>query len=95
MGFDEEGFFGNPHQWNEEATEVLVEESGMKRLDAIHWTILRFLRRYYFQNDPIPPNREIKQWIDISLMEMEAFFPGSVKHAARRLAGLSNPNTWS
>jgi tRNA 2-thiouridine synthesizing protein E len=55
--FDGEGFFWDPRQWNEEAAEVLAEESGMKKLNETHWLILRFLLEYYFQNGRAPLNR--------------------------------------
>ena len=93
--FDEDGFFWDPQEWNEETAEVLAEESGMKELNETHWMILRFLREYYFQNGRAPLNREIKGGTGISLMEMEALFPGGIKYGARRLAGLPNPKSCS
>jgi tRNA 2-thiouridine synthesizing protein E len=89
--FDGEGFFWDPHQWSEDVAMALAEEAGLKALDETHWTILRFLREYYFQNGRSPLNRQIKEGTGISLMEMEGLFPGGIKHGARRLAGLPNP----
>ena len=89
--FDGEGFFLNPNQWSQEAAETLVGEAGMTGLNEIQWRIIRFLREYYFQNGRSPLNRQIKQGTGISLLEMEALFPGGVKYGARRLAGLPNP----
>jgi len=93
--FDGEGFFWDPHQWSEGAAEVLAKEGGLTELSETQWMILRFLREYYFQNGRAPLNRQIKQGTGISLMEMEALFPGGIKYGARRLAGLPNPKTCS
>ena len=89
--FDGEGFFWDPHQWSEEAAAALAEEAGLEDVGEAHWTILQFLREYYFQNGRSPLNRQIKEGTGISLMEMEALFPGGIKYGARRLAGLPNP----
>ncbi len=89
--FDGEGFFWDPHQWTENVAMVLAEEAGLKMLGETHWAILRFLREYYFRNGRSPLNRQIKEGTGISLMEMEALFPGGIKYGARRLAGLPNP----
>ena len=93
--FDGEGFFWDPHQWDEELAEALAEEAGLKELNETHWRILRFLREYYFQNGRSPLNRQIKEGTGISLMQMETLFPGGIKHGARRLAGLPNPRSCS
>ena len=93
--FDEEGFFSDPDQWSEEAAQVLAREGGLTEISEAQWTILRFLRTYYFQNGRSPLNRQIKGETGISLLEMEALFPGGIKYGARRLAGLPNPKTCS
>ena len=90
---DGEGFFRDPHQWDEEVAESLAKEAGLGEFSEIQWMILKFLRDYYFQNGRAPLNRQIKQGTGISLMEMEALFPGGIKDGARRLAGLPNPKS--
>jgi len=92
---DRDGFFWDPHQWSEEVAKALAEEAGMKELSETQWRILRFLRQYYFENGRSPLNRQIKEGTGISLMELEALFPGGIKYGARRLAGLPNPATCS
>lgn len=89
--FDGEGFLWDPHQWSKDVAMALAEEAGLKELGETHWKILRYLREYYFQNGRSPLNRQIKEGTGISLMEMEAVFPGGIKYGARRLAGLPNP----
>jgi len=89
--FDAEGFFWDPRDWNEEIAKVLGKEAGVMELSETQWRIIRFLREYYFENGRSPLNRQIKQGTGISLLEMEALFPGGIKYGARRLAGLPNP----
>jgi dissimilatory sulfite reductase related protein len=89
--FDGEDFLWDPRQWSEEVAEALAKEAGQTEMNKTQWMILRFLREYYFENGRAPLNRQIKQGTGISLMEMEALFPGGIKYGARRLAGLPNP----
>jgi dissimilatory sulfite reductase related protein len=91
--FDGEGFLWDPQQWSEEIAQALAEEAGLKELNETQWKILRFLREYYSLNGRSPLNRQIKEGTGISLMEMEALFPGGIKYGARRLAGLPNPKS--
>jgi tRNA 2-thiouridine synthesizing protein E len=88
---DEEDFFWDPQEWSEEVAVSLAEELGLKNMSETHWSILRFLRRYYLENGRSPLNRQIKEGTGVSIMEMEVLFPGGIKYGARRLAGLPNP----
>lgn len=92
---DGEGFFWDPRQWSEEAARVLAKEVAIEELSETQWRIMRFLREYYTENGRAPLNRQIKEGTGISLMEMEALFPGGIKYGARRLAGLPNPKSCS
>ena len=89
--FDAEGFFWDPRQWNEEVAEILGQEAGLSEFNETQWRIIRFFRRYYFENGRSPLNRQIKQETGINLIDLEALFPGGIKYGARRLAGLPNP----
>jgi tRNA 2-thiouridine synthesizing protein E len=93
--FDGEGFFWDYQQWNEEVAKVLAKEAGLVELSEIHWNVIRFLRMYYSENGRAPLNRQIKHGTGVSLLNMEALFPGGIKHGARRLAGLPNPKSCS
>jgi tRNA 2-thiouridine synthesizing protein E len=91
--FDGEDFLWDPRQWSEEVALSLAKEVGLTELSETQWRIVRFLRQYYSENGRAPLNRQIKQGTGISLLEMEALFPGGIKYGARRLAGLPNPKT--
>jgi len=91
--FDGEGFFWDPCDWTEEAAVLLARESGLDALTDIHRQVIFFLRQYYFSNGRAPMNRQLKDGLGMSLMALEALFPGGIKNGARRLAGLPNPKS--
>jgi dissimilatory sulfite reductase related protein len=88
---DQEGFLVDPQAWTEEAALVMAREQGMDTLEEIHWKVIQFLRRYYLTHGKVPMSREIRKGVGISLLEIEALFPGGLKAGARRVAGLPNP----
>jgi len=89
--FDEENFFWHPGDWSEDIAEALARECGLACLSEAHWKIIRFLRDFYFQNGRAPLNRQLAAGTDMSMLDIEALFPGGIKRGARRLAGLPNP----
>jgi len=91
--FDEEGFFDDFEDWSEEIFETLAQESGLSPVTEQHRQVVRFLREFYAYNGRAPLNNQLRKGIGLSLLELEALFPGGLKHGARRLAGLPNPKT--
>ena len=91
--FDEEGFFKDPDDWDEEVAVFLAAESGLENLSEAHWRVLRFLRGYYLHHGRAPMNRQLKEGVGLSIMELEGLFPGGIRHGSRRLAGLPNPKS--
>ncbi len=90
---DSEGFLWHVGDWTEEIAEVLASELGIGRLDEFQWTVIRFLRDYYAYHGRAPMNRDLKAGLGISLMDLEALFPGGIRRGARRIAGLPNPRS--
>jgi tRNA 2-thiouridine synthesizing protein E len=93
--FDSEDFLWKPEDWSEEIAEILARESGLEHLTETHWAVMRFLRQYFFENGRAPLNKQLKQGVGMSLMDLENLFPGGIKLGARRLAGLPNPQSCS
>jgi dissimilatory sulfite reductase related protein len=89
--FDDEGFLWHADDWTEEVAQALARDSGLETLDETHWQVIRFLREFYHTNGRGPLNRQLAGGIGMSLLRVEALFPGGIKHGARRLAGLPNP----
>ena len=93
--FDSEEFLWDPEDWSEQIAQILARESGLAQMTDVHWTVIRFLRRYFFENGRSPLNRPLKQGVGMSLMELTNLFPGGIKLGARRIAGLPNPKSCS
>lgn len=91
--FDGDGFLWDFSQWSEEVAAALAGESGLDELTEEHWKIILFLRSYYAQNGRSPLNKQVREGTGVSLMRIEALFPGGLKRGARRLAGLPNPRS--
>ena len=89
--FDSEGFLWNPKDWSKDIAESLARESGLEKLDDNHWKVINFLRDFYFTNGRSPLNKQLTAGTGMSLLEVEALFPGGIKYGARRIAGLPNP----
>ena len=89
--FDGEGFIMNPSLWSEEVFKVLAKEAGVEELSETQMMVIRFLRKYYQEQGKAPLNHHIKVGTNLSLLELEALFPGGIKYGALRLAGLPNP----
>lgn len=93
ISFDDEGFFTDFEDWSDAVFEVLAAESGISPLTDLHREVVRFFRDYYAHNGRAPMNREVREGIAMSILELERLFPEGVKKGARRLAGLPNPKT--
>ncbi len=91
--FDNEGFLWSVDDWSEDLAVALAAEAGLAGLSEKHWRVVRFLRGYYRENGRAPLNRQLAAGAEMRLLELEALFPGGIKHGARRLAGLPNPKT--
>ena len=89
--FDEEGFIKDPDDWDEELAALLATECGLDNLSEVHWRVLRFLRGYYLHHGRAPLNRQLKEGVGLSVMELERLFPGGIRQGCRRLAGPAQP----
>lgn len=91
--FDGKGFLRHPEDWTEEVARCLAEESGLPELEEVHWKVIRFMRDYYFHHGRAPMNRHLKTGVNMTLLALEALFPGGIQGGARRVAGLPNPKS--
>ena len=91
--FDNEGFFNDFNDWTEKICNILAQESGLEDITARHWHVIRFLRDFYASHGRAPLNNQLKEGTAITLIQLEAMFPGGIKNGARKLAGLPNPRT--
>jgi tRNA 2-thiouridine synthesizing protein E len=89
--FDWEEFLWDPDDWNEAIASELARESGLERLDDTQWSVIRFMRAYYYHHGRAPMNKDLKKGTGMTLLELERLFPDGIWMGARRLAGLPNP----
>lgn len=87
---DRDGFMQNPSLWSEQVAQFMAREAGIEKLSDQQWRVLRFIRTFYVEQGKAPMNHKIKLGVGLSLMEIEALFPGGIARGARRLAGLPN-----
>lgn len=90
---DNEGFLWHFEDWTEEIAEALALECGIDRLNDAQWAVIRFLRNYFSYHGRAPMNRDLKEGLGISLLDLESLFPGGIRRSARRVAGLPNPRS--
>jgi dissimilatory sulfite reductase related protein len=93
--FDNEGFLHDFSDWDEELYRFLAAECGLVETSENHLRVIRFLRDFYAGHGRAPLNSQLKKGTAMSLLEIEALFPGGIRNGARRLAGLPNPQTCS
>lgn len=91
--FDAEDFLWRADDWSEEVAEAIARETGLDSLNETHWHVVHFLRDYYAEHGRSPLNRALAQGTGLKLLELEALFPGGIKHGARRVSGLPNPKS--
>lgn len=91
--FDRDDFLWNAEDWTEEVAQALAAELGIEALSESQWRVIRFMRDYFFYHGRAPLNRDLKASIGMSLLALEALFPGGIRGGARRVAGLPNPKS--
>lgn len=89
--FDWEDFLWDPNDWSEAVANALAREMGIETLNKTQWSIIRFMRKYYFHHGRSPMNKDLKKGTGLTLMELEALFPRGIRLGARRVSGLPNP----
>jgi dissimilatory sulfite reductase related protein len=89
--FDEKDFIWNGNEWTEEVGEFLAMECGIDTLSETQRKVISFLREFYDYYARAPLNHKLKEGTGLSLLELEALFPGGIKYGAHRLAGIPNP----
>jgi len=101
MAFDEEGYLVDPAEWNDALAEDLARRERIGLTDA-HWTVIRFMRRYYEEHHIAPDARHVMKHLaeyrgprHADRNDLFRLFPyGYVKQACK-IAGMRRPRAWS
>lgn len=86
---DEDGFLGNPKDWNRETARILADFDGIGPLDRDHWAVIYYLREHHEEYGSIPPMSQVCRSHSLDRHAVRRLFGGC--RAAWRIAGLPNP----
>ncbi|HVM51825.1 MAG TPA: TusE/DsrC/DsvC family sulfur relay protein [Acidimicrobiales bacterium] len=88
---NDEGFFVDPEQWTEEMAPELARREGIDDLTDAHWTVLRFMRKEYFEMGTGPTVRMLGKTSGVPVKELYQLFPKGPAKIAARIAGIPKP----
>ena len=88
---NEEGFFVHPEQWTEAMAPELARREGIDELTDAHWTVIRFMRKEYFDKGTGPTVRVLGKTSGVSVKELYQLFPKGPAKVAARIAGIPKP----
>ncbi len=88
---NDEGFFVDPEQWTEDMVPELAALEGIDELTPAHWTVLRFMRKEYFDKGTGPTVRVLGKTSGVSVKELYQLFPKGPAKVAARMAGIPKP----
>lgn len=90
---NEEGFLVDPAVWNEElAVQLAKAEEGLDQLTDDHWSVIRFIRQHYVENNNAPMVRAMCKNTGVPLKRIYELFPSGPAKGACKLAGLPKPD---
>jgi tRNA 2-thiouridine synthesizing protein E len=101
LRLDDEGYLIDPADWNESVAEQLALKEHIALTDA-HWSVIRFMRRYYEERHIAPDARHVMKHLAEyrgagreDRNDLFRLFPyGYVKQACK-IAGMRRPRAWS
>jgi dissimilatory sulfite reductase related protein len=88
---NDEGFFVHPEQWTEAMAPELARRDGIDQLTDAHLTVIRFMRKEYFENGTGPTVRVLGKTSGVSVKELYQLFPNGPAKVAARIAGIPKP----
>ena len=90
---NEEGFLVDPTLWSEPLAQVLArEEEGLDVLTDQHWSVIRFIRGHFLENQAAPMVRAVCKGSGVPLKQIYELFPSGPARGACKLAGLPKPD---
>jgi tRNA 2-thiouridine synthesizing protein E len=99
--FDEEGYLVDPADWNDSVAEALARKEGIELTEA-HWTVLRFMRKYYEEHHIAPDARHVMKHLaeyrgpeHAERNDLFRLFPYAYVKQACKIAGMRRPRAWS
>lgn len=98
---DEEGYLVEPAEWDEAVAEQLSESERLA-LEADHWKVIDFMRRYYEEHRVAADARFVVKYMADELgygrkakKRLFELFPYGYVQQACKVAGMKKPRAWS
>ncbi len=88
---NDDGFFEVPEQWTEEMVPTLALNEGIQEVTEDHWTVIRFMRKEYFEKGTGPTVRVLGKTSGVTVKELYRLFPKGPGKVAARMAGIPKP----
>jgi tRNA 2-thiouridine synthesizing protein E len=90
---NEEGFLVDPQAWDEQLALALArQEEGLQELSDQHWSVIRFIRGHFLENQSAPMVRLVCKGSGVPLKQIYDLFPSGPARGACKLAGLPKPD---
>ncbi len=96
---DADGYLVEPAAWSAEVAVVLARRAGIE-LGEDHWDAIRFMRRFYEENQVAPDARFVIRHLVQRLgpgarNRLFELFPYGYPGQACKIAGMRRPRAWS
>ena len=92
LRFDDDGFLQEPELWDEEVAKAIAAEEGITEITDAHWNVVRYIRKFYDENQIAPAVRPLCQNTGVTIREMYKLFTSGPARGACRIAGLPKPD---
>ena len=96
--FDDEGYLIEPKDWTEDIAQALAADEGITLSDE-HWTVIRFMRESYTENQITPDVRHaikhLSQVYGTGRDRIFELFPYGYVQQACKIAGMKKPRAWT
>ncbi|OPX29756.1 MAG: sulfur relay protein DsrC [Candidatus Cloacimonas sp. 4484_143] len=93
VNVNEEGYLLEFNQWNEAIAEAIAKEEGIDELTERHWEVIKYLQKYFEENDAMPSIRKMKKSGAVDTKEFYSLFPGGPLKKSSKIAGLKKPES--
>lgn len=93
LELNEEGFLVAPEAWDDAVAVALAQqEEQLEALTEEHWTVIRFIRQHFLDNQAAPMVRAVCKGTGVPLKRIYELFPSGPAKGACKLAGLPKPD---
>lgn len=89
---DPDGFMREPGLWDDDVARAIAGDEGIDEMSEKHWSVVRFIRGYWEENDSAPAVRLLCRESGVSVRQVYKLFTSGPARGACRIAGLPKPD---